>query len=133
MNDTAWTTTILDRNFYTILMNVTGTYGLVPDSSSNTYAIYGNYGYDATRAPWRIGMDYCWNGDARAKAYLDKIGTFFAGQGNTSRTSVTATARRAAPGRSNVNMAFISGPAGVSGMDGQQTLLDARCSSAMAP
>jgi hypothetical protein len=29
-------------------MNVTGTYGLVPDSSSNTYAIFGNYGYDAT-------------------------------------------------------------------------------------
>ncbi len=122
MNDTAWTTTILDRN-YTILMNVTGTYGLVPDSSSNTYAIFGNYGYDATRAPWRIGMDYCWNGDARAKAYLDKIGTFFAGQGNVSNIGDGYSPSSGAKVSSNVNMAFI-GPAGVSGMDGQQTLLD---------
>ena len=122
MNDTAWTTTILDRN-YTILMNVTGTYGLVPDSSSSTYAIYGNYGYDATRAPWRIGMDYCWNGDARAKAYLDKIGTFFAGQGNVSNIGDGYSPSSGAKVSSNVNMAFI-GPAGVSGMDGQQTLLD---------
>ena len=24
------------------------------------------YGYNACRAPWRIAMDYCFNGEARA-------------------------------------------------------------------
>ena len=32
-----------------------------------------NYQYDSHRIPWRIGLDYCWNGTAAAKTYLDKI------------------------------------------------------------
>jgi hypothetical protein len=37
------------------------------------------YGYDACRTPWRIALDYCMNGEPRAKAYLDKLVGFFAG------------------------------------------------------
>jgi endo-1,4-beta-D-glucanase Y len=32
---------------------------------------------DSVRTPIRLAMDYCWNGDPRAKKYLDKISNFF--------------------------------------------------------
>ncbi len=32
-----------------------------------------DYGYDAFRAPWRVALDYLWNGDPRARAYLAGI------------------------------------------------------------
>jgi endo-1,4-beta-D-glucanase Y len=120
--DMAWATTIIDRN-YAILSDVTGEYGLVPNSSSSTSQFNGNYGYDATRTPWRMGMDYCFNGEMRAKAYLDKISAFFAGLGAVTNIGDGYDPSTGNKVSSNANMAFI-GPAGVSGMDGQQTLLD---------
>jgi endo-1,4-beta-D-glucanase Y len=36
---------------------------------------------DACRTPFRIGQDYCWFGEPRAKAYLDKINAFYDGIG----------------------------------------------------
>jgi endo-1,4-beta-D-glucanase Y len=39
------------------------------------------YQYDAARVPFRIGQDWCWSGEPRAKAYLDKVSAFFAAQG----------------------------------------------------
>ncbi len=36
---------------------------------------------DSTRTPFRVGQDYCWSGEPRAKAYLAKIGGFYAGVG----------------------------------------------------
>jgi hypothetical protein len=36
------------------------------------------YQYDSHRTPWRIGLDQCWNSDANAKIYLNKIVGFFA-------------------------------------------------------
>jgi endo-1,4-beta-D-glucanase Y len=41
------------------------------------------YQYDSHRIPWRIGLDYCWNGTPEAKTYLDKIVGFFAGKAAT--------------------------------------------------
>ena len=41
------------------------------------------YQYDSHRIPWRIGLDYCWNGTAAAQTYLNKIVGFFAGKGST--------------------------------------------------
>src|SRR5690606_39768830 len=38
-----------------------------------------NYQYDSARIPFRIGQDYCYSGDERAKAYLQKVSAFFAG------------------------------------------------------
>lgn len=35
-----------------------------------------NYSYDALRIPWRIGLDYMWNKEERAKEYLEKITLF---------------------------------------------------------
>jgi endo-1,4-beta-D-glucanase Y len=40
-----------------------------------------HYQYDSARVPYRIGVDYCWNGDERAKTYLAKISQFFANIG----------------------------------------------------
>ena len=40
-----------------------------------------NYQYDSCRTPFRIGLDYCWNGNARAKSYVTKTSNFFGGIG----------------------------------------------------
>ncbi|HEY8946148.1 MAG TPA: glycosyl hydrolase family 8 [Polyangiaceae bacterium] len=37
----------------------------------------GNYQYDSARVPFRIGQDYCYNGEPRAAAYLAKVTRFF--------------------------------------------------------
>ena len=122
--NTGWvtaTTNVVDKN-YQILADVTGTYGLVPDSTTRTYQHMGAYGYDACRTPWRITMDYCFNSEARAKTYIDKIAPFFVSQGAVSNIgdgySLTGQKTSSFP-----NMAFI-GPAGVSGMAGYPSLLN---------
>jgi endo-1,4-beta-D-glucanase Y len=117
-----WTTTIMDRN-YEILKNSEGAQGLVPDKTTRTYqpptGTY--YAYDACRTPWRIAMDYCFNGEARAKSYLDKVGAFFNGVG---AANIVDGYELNGTARGNVhNMAFI-GPAGVAGMAGFPKLLD---------
>lgn len=50
-----------------------------PQSPPNGSAT--NYQYDAARVPFRIGLDYCWYGEARAQSYLAKVSQFFAGVG----------------------------------------------------
>jgi endo-1,4-beta-D-glucanase Y len=36
-----------------------------------------NYQYDSCRTPFRIGLDWCWFGETRAKAYVAKTSSFF--------------------------------------------------------
>jgi endo-1,4-beta-D-glucanase Y len=40
-----------------------------------------HYQYDSARIPFRLGQDFCDFGEPRAKAYLDKASSFFAGIG----------------------------------------------------
>lgn len=124
MNNANWSGAIIDRN-YEILDKVSGEHGLVPDTTSSSYEIpsgkAGTYSYDACRTPWRIAMDYCFNGEPRAKAYLDKVGAFFDGVGANNIGDGYSPSGSATS--SNKNMAFI-GPAGVAGMAGHQSLLD---------
>jgi endo-1,4-beta-D-glucanase Y len=47
-----------------------------PDNGGAT-----NYQYDSARIPFRIGLDYCWHAESRAKDYLAKVSQFFAGVG----------------------------------------------------
>ncbi|HTQ02965.1 MAG TPA: glycosyl hydrolase family 8 [Polyangiaceae bacterium] len=114
---------VISRN-YDILSKVSGTDGLVPDSTTSSYDLSGAYKYDACRAPWRIGMDYCFNGPdvaPGAKTYLDLVGTFFDGVGVANiGDGYTLTGMRTSD---FPNMAFI-GPAGVAGMYDHQKLLD---------
>jgi endo-1,4-beta-D-glucanase Y len=72
--------TILDKNYEILAAVQNATSGLVPDWSAGP-ATNTNYGYDATRTPFRVALDYCWSGDARAKTFSNKIGAFFAGIG----------------------------------------------------
>ena len=132
-NDSVWSGTILNRNYDT-LAAVAGTQGLVPDWTDDQNSLNkgtlmsgknfdsSTYGYDATRTPWRIAMDYCLNDEPRAKAYLMKIGAFFNGVGASSIVDGYAVTG-GAKGSGDKNMAFI-GPAGAAGMAGYQTLLD---------
>jgi endo-1,4-beta-D-glucanase Y len=127
--NTNWSGAIIDRN-YAILAAVAGTDGLVPNQSNATGTACktpnpnaSTYGYDACRTPWRIGMDYCLFGEARAKAYLTKIGSFFNGVGGGAGNITDGYSATGQATSQNHNMAFI-GPAGVAGMAGYQSLLD---------
>jgi endo-1,4-beta-D-glucanase Y len=72
---------------YNILAKASGQYGLVPNwaSSSGTGVAGpandgngGYFGYDACRTPFRIAIDYCWNGETRAQTYANLIAGFYA-------------------------------------------------------
>jgi endo-1,4-beta-D-glucanase Y len=120
-NNNNWSGPIIDRN-YQLLASLSGPYGLVPNASDTaTLATSSAYGYNACRMPWRIAMDYCFNGEPRAKAYLDKAGPFFNGIGAANIGDGYSNAGQQTSG--NRNMAII-GPAGTAGMAGWPTLLD---------
>jgi len=80
----AWMS-VLDES-YTILAAATGADGLVPNwvntggtgitSVDSTNGAF--FGYDACRIPFRVGMDYCINGEARAQTYARVISGFYA-------------------------------------------------------
>lgn len=64
------------------------TTGLVPDwqtanGTPGPGSRAGHYGYDACRAPWRITLDYLWNGNAEAEAWAKKIASWANQQGAT--------------------------------------------------
>jgi endo-1,4-beta-D-glucanase Y len=124
-NDPSWVTLVLKAG-YDHLMALTGTGGLVPNSTNlqnsldsscqaNGRACDLKYGYDACRMPWRIGMDACWNNETRAIAYLTAIGNYFNNNGGVSSIGDAYTSPNGPKTSSNQNSAFI-GPAGIAGM-----------------
>jgi hypothetical protein len=120
-NNNNWSGAIINRN-YELLASLSGPHGLVPNESSTaTLATSTPYGYNACRMPWRIAMDYCFNGEPRAKAYLDKAGAFFNGIGANNIGDGYSNSGQQTSG--NRNMAVI-GPAGTAGMAGFPALLD---------
>jgi endoglucanase len=42
-------------------------------SAPSTENLTTNYSYDAMRTTWRLGMDYAWNQEPRAKSLLEKM------------------------------------------------------------
>jgi endo-1,4-beta-D-glucanase Y len=50
-------------------------WGDKPGQSPTTYQ------YDSCRTPFRVGLDYCWNANSRAKSYVTKTSNFFSGIG----------------------------------------------------
>ena len=123
-NNNVWSGTIINKN-YELLAAVSGPHGLVPNGTqavdTGTPSTAMPYGYNACRMPWRIAMDWCFNGEPRAKAYLDKAGAFFNGIGAANLGDGYANNGTQTSG--NHNMAVI-GPAGTAGMAGFPTLLD---------
>ena len=74
------------------------------------------YQYDSCRTPFRIGIDWCWNGEPRAQKYVALTSAFFSAVGvqNIADTySIDGTPRPQHPGGHSA--AFI-GPAGVGAM-----------------
>lgn len=62
------------------------TTGLVPDWQTATGtpgpgSRAGHYGYDACRAPWKLTLDYLWNGNTESQAWAKKIAAWAANQG----------------------------------------------------
>jgi endo-1,4-beta-D-glucanase Y len=119
---------------YAILALASGSSGLVPNWANSSGAgvngpgndVNGPYfGYDACRTPWRIALDFCDNGESRAKAYLDRIVGFYASKApvalGTIRDGYTSTGLRPpAPSTIGGNAAGISffGPGAVAAMSG---------------
>jgi endo-1,4-beta-D-glucanase Y len=74
-----------------------------------------NYQYDSCRTPFRIGLDYCWNGNARAKDYVAKTSAFFSNIGASKIVDGYALNGTPQPASSGKSAAFI-GPAAVGAM-----------------
>lgn len=103
--------------------------GLVPAWCSSTGAPVVAYAgapthfqNDSTRTPFRIGQDYCYFGEPRAKAYLAKISTFYSRIGVSGivdgyNLDGTPRAERAVNG---AQAASFVGPAGVGAMSDAQ-------------
>ncbi|MEO8214015.1 MAG: glycosyl hydrolase family 8 [Myxococcales bacterium] len=113
---------------YAILAKASGTRGLVPNwinsqgvgvnGPNNDAAVDPYFGYDACRTPWRIALDYCENGDARAKAYLDLIVTFYQSLASVrDGYTVSGTDPPGTLGNYSAGMSFY-GPAGAAAMSG---------------
>jgi hypothetical protein len=81
-----WTNVI--NTGYSYLAKQTGNNGLVPawcmgscgspGSSVGGYTDATDYQYDSHRTPWRVGLDYCWNGTPNALTYVKATTNFFA-------------------------------------------------------
>ena len=95
--------------------------GLVPGFSSSTGTApaasgeQGNfkYQYDACRTPFRIGIDWCINGEPRAKAYVALTNSFFGGIG--AAKTVDGYQMNGTPSGTAPASPFV-GPAGVGAM-----------------
>lgn len=99
--------------------------GLVPawcDSTGKPVVAYSgaptHFQNDSTRTPFRVGQDYCYFGEARAKSYLAKISNFYVGIGVAGivdgyNLDGTPRAERATNG---ARAASFVGPAGVGAM-----------------
>lgn len=110
---------ILEKSYATLNSVADPTTGLVPDWSSGR-ANGGNYTYDATRTPFRVALDACWNKEPRAIAYTQRIGTFFADIGVAN--IVDGYKLDGTPVGANHNSSFV-GPAGAAGMAAGQASL----------
>ena len=98
------------------------TNGLVPGFSTSVGgAMTGepfSYQYDACRTPFRIGLDWCFNGEPRAKAYVALTSSFFSGIGATKIVDgyqLNGTPSPQNPAAGTPASPFI-GPAGVGAM-----------------
>jgi hypothetical protein len=66
------------------------------------------YQYDSHRIPMRLGLDYCWNNRAEAKAYVAKTTSFFATNANAGKNGVSRIFDVYDPKTSNVPTSGVS-------------------------
>jgi hypothetical protein len=85
-----------------------------------------NYQYDSCRTPFRITLDWCWNGETRAQAYVAKTSAFFSAIGASNIADGYALDGAAQPAHDGGLSAAFIGPAGVGAMSSSsyQSFLD---------
>jgi endo-1,4-beta-D-glucanase Y len=85
-----------------------------------------NYQYDSCRTPFRIGIDYCLNGEQRAKDYVGKTSQFFSNIGVSGIVDGYALDGSPQAANSGGQSAAFIGPAAVGAMSepGFTSLLD---------
>jgi endo-1,4-beta-D-glucanase Y len=108
---------VVDQSYTMLNRCANATTGLVPDwctQSGGTSSRGSRYSYDATRTPFRIAQDACWNNESRAVAYLAKVAAFFNGLGPTNIKDGYNT-DGSSPGANGAVMSF-EGPAATSAM-----------------
>jgi endoglucanase len=84
--DAAWEK-LANDTYVTLNTGAHPTTGLVPDwqkatggASTNTSRVH-YFGYDACRAPWRLTLDYLWNGNTQSQQWASKVSTWANGVG----------------------------------------------------
>jgi endo-1,4-beta-D-glucanase Y len=124
-NDNTWD--LLANSTYTILNNAANkTTGLVPDwqtalGQPGPSGWNGTYGYDACRVPWRIALDYLWNGNVTAKTWCTKVTNWARSIGTSNiKDGYNLDGTTA---KTNNNSSFVGGFA-VGAMCNSQTLAD---------
>jgi endo-1,4-beta-D-glucanase Y len=80
---------VVTASYAAINGSISGSNGLIPAWCADTCSKPGtntgsanpatdqSYQYDSHRIPWRVGIDACWNGEAKAGTYLNKVVKFF--------------------------------------------------------
>ena len=81
-----------------------------------------NYQYDSCRTPFRIGLDYCFNSEPLAQAYVAKTSQFFAGVGAKSIVDGYALNGTPQPQSTTGQSAAFVGPATVGAMNSSTNL-----------
>jgi hypothetical protein len=118
--DSSWIQ--LAEDTYTILnAGANATTGLVTDRQSVSGNPNGNYAYDACRTPWRICLDYLWNGNEKAHAWCKKLSDWAYKVGPSKITDGYSPS--GASNNGNHNMAFTGGFA-VAAMANSQAIVD---------
>jgi endo-1,4-beta-D-glucanase Y len=74
------------------------------------------YQYDSCRTPFRIGLDWCWNGEPRAQAYVALTSAFFSAIGAAAVADTYALDGTPRPQHPGGHSAAFVGPAGVGAM-----------------
>jgi endo-1,4-beta-D-glucanase Y len=99
--------------------------GLVPawcNSAGTPVEAYGGaplyFPHDSTRTPFRVGQDFCYFGEPRARGYLEKITSFYLGQGVANIVDGYELDGTPRPARAvdGAQAASFVGPAGVGAM-----------------
>ncbi len=124
-NTAAWTR-IIDKGYTVLAASQNTSTGLFPawtNAAGTPSAPWAgaptNYQYDAARVPFRIGLDFCDNGDSRAKTLLAKTSSFFSNLGASAIVdgySLTGTPTPENTSPAGVQSALFVGAAGVGAM-----------------
>jgi endo-1,4-beta-D-glucanase Y len=109
---------------YTILYAGTNpTTGLVPNQQTTTgQIVVGDYKYDACRTPWRICLDYLWNGNEKARLWCKKISDFAYNFG-ISKIGEGFTVTGSPQGTTSHPMSYVGGFA-IAAMANSQAMVD---------